>query len=588
MGDELAQAMQGNSGPLAGGGAQAPAPQAGGGGAMDPEMLKKMMAQQMRSKQGLAPVHPDPSAGKPGFGAMAAGGLLGMFVPALGGALIKSVKQHKETQVNAAVNDYSVLNDELEMADLMSQGDEKKREQMFQDSPRVKAILGDPKKQKNIAKVFSMDWMNPDKGKDSVYHQGLQRFMKLKPASELVKKMSGMVKGHKEQQAQAGAQGGGQPQPQQGQQPQGGRPQGVGQMTQQLPRQMTAPDPNGVKSLAEAKHAIDAGEAATREKYDIRPDAEGNIVAIDKTDPNKVVRVTDKDGRIVTGAARGKNGPMLVDGVPVGVFQDNKPYTPNTPGWTAQMAKDLEVYKAGHATSEAAKDHRIKLAADSRVTSFMNTREYAAVDKNGNLAYVTPAELKSGGYAPASQGVQAMNREAIFGEIDFTKNALKESIAKLPDDAFDAASRAQIAAVLRDEDPRSAWQKFLGSSVAETLSDEKVEYVTSLVAMDESAMSLRSIGGMGSASDMMRNAIFKMLPGAGTPSKTYANRQVQLFEGELNALRKSVPHIGKSAGDKSSEGGDVMYARDPQGKLHKAPKGTALPQGWKVSNGPKG
>jgi hypothetical protein len=571
MGDELAQAMQGNSGPLAGGGQPAPAPQpGGGGGAMDPEMLKKMMAQQMRTKQGLAPVRPDPSAGKPGFGTMAAGGLLGMFVPALGGALIKSVKQHKETQVNAAVNDYSVLNDELEMADLMAQGDDKKREQIFQDSPRVKAILGDPKKQKNIAKVFSMDWMNPDKGKDSVYHQGLQRFMKLKPASELVKKMSGMIKGHKEQQAQ----GGGQPQ---GGQPGGGQPQqagqNVGQMAQQLPRQMTAPDPNGVKALAEAKHAVDAGEAATREKYDIRPDANGEIVAIDKTDPNKVVRVTDKDGRTVTGAAKGKNGPMLVDSVPVGMYWNGKPYTPNTPGWTAQMAKELETYKAAYATSEAGKDHRIKLAADSRVMSFMNTREYAAISKNGDLVYATPAELKSGDYAPASQGVQAKNRAQIFQEIDYTKNMLKESIAALPDDAFDATSRAQIAAVLRDEDPRSAWQKFLGSSAAETLGDEKQNYVTALIALNESAMSLRSLGGMGGGSDQLRNAIFKMLPGAGTPSKSYANRQLQLFEGEVNALSKSTPHIGKS--DAQPSGGGASYTpksgekpvRDKAGKL---------------------
>jgi hypothetical protein len=35
-------------------------------------------------------------------------------------------------------------------------------------------------------------------------------------------------------------------------------------------------------------------------------------------------------------------------------------------------------------------------------------------------------------------------------------------------------------------------------------------------------------------------------------------------------------------------GGDVIYARDPQGKLHKAAKGTALPQGWKAENAPAG
>lgn len=34
------------------------------------------------------------------------------------------------------------------------------------------------------------------------------------------------------------------------------------------------------------------------------------------------------------------------------------------------------------------------------------------------------------------------------------------------------------------------------------------------------------------------------------------------------------------------QGGDVIYARDPQGTLHKAAKGTALPQGWKADNAP--
>jgi len=32
-----------------------------------------------------------------------------------------------------------------------------------------------------------------------------------------------------------------------------------------------------------------------------------------------------------------------------------------------------------------------------------------------------------------------------------------------------------------------------------------------------------------------------------------------------------------------AQGGSI-YARDPQGKLHQAPAGTPLPQGWKVEN----
>jgi hypothetical protein len=35
-------------------------------------------------------------------------------------------------------------------------------------------------------------------------------------------------------------------------------------------------------------------------------------------------------------------------------------------------------------------------------------------------------------------------------------------------------------------------------------------------------------------------------------------------------------------------GGDVIYARDPQGNIHSAKKGTALPAGWQVTNAPGG
>ena len=122
---------------------------------------------------------------------------------------------------------------------------------------------------------------------------------------------------------------------------------------------------------------------------------------------------------------------------------------------------------------------------------------------------------------------------------------LKDSIKALPNNAFDPGARAQIAMVLRDEHPRAAWYNFLNSDVAATLGKEQIDYVTALVSMDESAMSLRSIGGMGQGSDTLRGAISKMLPGAGTPSKAYADRQMALFDGEVKALKTSIPNIGE-------------------------------------------
>ena len=39
-----------------------------------------------------------------------------------------------------------------------------------------------------------------------------------------------------------------------------------------------------------------------------------------------------------------------------------------------------------------------------------------------------------------------------------------------------------------------------------------------------------------------------------------------------------------AAGGGGTQQGGSIYARDPQGKLHQAPAGTPLPQGWKVEN----
>lgn len=53
--------------------------------------------------------------------------------------------------------------------------------------------------------------------------------------------------------------------------------------------------------------------------------------------------------------------------------------------------------------------------------------------------------------------------------------------------------------------------------------------------------------------------------------------KMQALKGQYDAARQGKPNFPDS---------DVIYARDPQGKLHKANKGTPLPQGWKVENAP--
>jgi len=286
----------------------------------------------------------------------------------------------------------------------------------------------------------------------------------------------------------------------------------------------------------------------SRYSKDVQDDVNDRIPVLARTFGQNTPKFTDAILRELDAARKGKNGPLIVDGKPAGVIREGQALTPASPEWTKGDQTQLDSYLKTYKESEDVKNARIKLGAESRIEAYMKTRQYGALDaQTGSLVYVNPDQMAKnpGRYAPPGPAIQAKNRNAIFQEIDTTKGFLRQALAKLPDTAFDAEARAQIAYVLKDDDPRSAWQTFKQSSVATTLTPEQIDYVTALVSLNESAMSLRSLAGMGSGSDMLRGAIQKMLPGANTPSRDYAMRQLRLFEGEVNALKTSVPNIGE-------------------------------------------
>jgi hypothetical protein len=270
----------------------------------------------------------------------------------------------------------------------------------------------------------------------------------------------------------------------------------------------------------------------------------------------------DEKGAPIKGFPKGKSGPLMINGKPGGVIRNGQPLTPDSPNWTPQDAVQLANYLKTYGEGEEAKNKRIQLASQSRVEAYMKTRMYAAMDaQNGSLVYITPSQMSQnpGRYAPAGPAVQAKNRAGIFQEIDTATNFLNDAITKLPNDAFDPAARLQIAAALRSPDPESAMHEFFTSDVAATLSEPQIEYVTTLKNMQESALALRSVAGLGQGSDKLRDAITQLLPGAGTPSKAYAIRQMKIFRSEVNALRTTVPTIGEPG----QGGGQTPNANQP-------------------------
>jgi hypothetical protein len=162
-----------------------------------------------------------------------------------------------------------------------------------------------------------------------------------------------------------------------------------------------------------------------------------------------------------------------------------------------------------------------------------------------------------GQYAASSPAMQMTNRRAIFDEIDSTGQQMMQAINEMGDEPFPQEARAKLAAVLSQPDSESAesaWHSFLKSNVADTLTDGQMKYATALLSMQESAMALGGVGGLGRGTNKVRTAVQAMLPGAGTPSGKYAKRQMQLFGVELNALRKSALNVGEpGAGNKDKK-----------------------------------
>lgn len=254
---------------------------------------------------------------------------------------------------------------------------------------------------------------------------------------------------------------------------------------------------------------------------------------------------------------RAKAGPApkvaAQENVPYGVErlgQDGKIhiFKPGDEEWTNDDAKILAAAIQARATGEQSK---LKLQQDrmaeyARVYAQMRgkVQQYSVIDRTTGeptMANADTINANPGRFMAGSLGQQLKNRASVFDEIAYTSGQFNSSLDKLSDDDFKTLPRAQIALALQDRDPSSAMSNFMGSEVGTTLSPAQVDYVTGLASMQESAMSLRSIAGMGQGSDRLRNAIVTMLPGPATPSKDYAKRQMLLFNGELTALRKSVP-----------------------------------------------
>lgn len=269
--------------------------------------------------------------------------------------------------------------------------------------------------------------------------------------------------------------------------------------------------------------------------------------------------IMQEEAELAGGKSAATKPQKLVGTPPYGIMRGNQVVLPAnmTPAERADFDAGIKSYQTN-----------AKMVLDRMVQAreaYWKARPIQVYKSDGSLGFATGAQIaaRPEQYAPPGPAMQTRNRLGIFNELDKTTELVDKAIAKMGDEEFNPEARAQLAFVLRSGDPKTAFNTFTTSAVATTLDPSQVDFVTAIVDLAESAMALRSVQGIGQGSDMVREAIVAMLPGAGTPSKAYAQRQMDLFKVEVNALRWAIPGIpGIAAGGGAPQTGKPVVQRN--------------------------
>lgn len=502
-----------------------------------------------------------------------------MFMYNLGAMLGNAAAAYKAKQVNKNIATiFQPLHDAWEKAqDLAAQTGQDPKEIMSQ-MPYVQEILSDPKNQKVLGKVFSYDAMNPSKN-DSTGHAAMVQVMKTGMAKKAMDAMKGLFTSHMQR-----TQGGAAPTPGSGMVGPGGIQGMTGEparpafptgdaLSKVLARATPGqPDIKGATEILKSMAEVSKAQLQFADQY-TNPvvSSTGAAYMYDKKDPTKRVLLRDDKGdpiRMTGKLVPGEGKPVFVENVPYGIVhmgEDGRPkiIKPGDPEWTGD---DDKTFRAASAAGAAGEANKRKLM-EQRATFFSTMPQGVLLKqddpktgmKAGELAFVTRGEAAGHPemYAPPGPADRAMQTKARFGEIQRTMDGMNAAIEDMPETGggFDSETRAALAYVLRSPDPNSALDAYLKSEAAGKLTAPQVEYVQWLTSLQESAMNLAALSGQRGGSDRVRGAISAMLPGAATPSRSYARGQMQKVQTEIDALEKGVPGIGAAGGPSGGGGG---------------------------------
>jgi hypothetical protein len=487
-----------------------------------------------------------------------------------------AVNRQKEQQITKATADWEYAQSALnEYYAAQQSGDQ---EALKSAQGKLDVVFGDPKKLKLMAKALNQDWLNPDK--TTVHGEALKRVaaetqqkdqQKQQAKGGIQKIFKSLIDKVKGQQTQY-------------------TPDEQKKMEQEIINK--APTTTGVFDIKQVNElsTLEKTLVEARQKYQYIPAADGSIWAVNKNDRSDAHQLRDTDtGEAVKGKTAAKEGQVyMANGMPAGVFHAGKPVMPGDPEWKPEDQKMFDVavngakekqflrvdpaiaamvgdppdpgkFKGGRSDPEygkelttwgkavfAKQEEKAAISGEARAKAFNEYRPVQAMDADGNVFYTTAKKAIEQGMAGAGEGIKLKPREAQINDIQVASQKTREAINAL-DKKFTPDQIAKLYYAMSSEDPTLANTE-LSTLATQNLTEKQQDFVIWARQLNERAMSLRNVAGMGAGAQDLRTAIRSMIPGIRSGSKEMMNKQLDAFDNQVKILKTGIAHPGKAAG----------------------------------------
>jgi hypothetical protein len=514
-----------------------------------------------------------------------------------------AVAQKKQKDLLKAESDWTYMSSALnELYSAQASGDPRA---VAEAQSKVDVVMGDPKKLKQMAKALNQDWLNPEK--TTVYGEALKK----------VTSKTEQTAGQKEQ-AKQGLMG--MFRKLMGQQQQ---PQLSPEQQQTMGREIQAKAPTSapgmsVKDQTEAaKGILDLEKAAkeARENYATVVSPNGTVWAYNKTNPKDAFQLRDAEtGKEITGQTKSTAAPKVVanGNVPYAIVRGGQTLTPDSPGWTkedqtlfdgamgasrqkqqlridpiigdqigappdpsdyAKGTGDPAYFAALKKYGKEAENIKNEMMAAGRIAGAKAINDYKIVevtdyDQSGDPVthYTTGKAALEGGLSSATQGAKNLSRSKQIEDIAVSSQKLRDAVTAI-DKPFSPRQIAVMQEALKAGDESIASAEFQALA-NEQLTDKQFQTALWIKHLNERAMSLRNIAGMGQGAQDTRDAIRSLLPNMGTGSPERMKTMLDAFDNQVKILGSGVPKAGgqvkaeerkKAAESKPAASGEIQF-----------------------------